>query len=1200
MSDTLRLNRVCIQVHSASDLIVADHLSNSSDPYVVVKLAGQRVRTKTIMKSLEPVWDAEFTICTADAPVLHFEVWDWDRTTPPDPLGDAILDLRATTSFSGALKLQRVASGQLNVTVSTYEIPESDDPSSSSLCLYILDVLLEAGSETPVNSYVQISMDDSDLFAESRLINKTRTPKYNMAFNCLILSEKPPGPLKFSLFNMPINEAAKIVGTIEFDPHSLFYGDQIHRATLKLPNSSATLKVDFEFTALANYTSTVALADGGAVTGNTGDFEVPTPGLFRELDEARIEKRMKRSALPKNKRRKLVLPSRMPILQIAKSTSGFYEHGADYTKVRVFIKHASKLKVADLVSQSSDPFCVVTFAGGIKASTKIVQKDLNPIWNESFEYWLHSELNEESANILAFEVFDWNRTTASESIGKCSFDLNALNDSGAAGGCFEGDLRITNELTGMLSVRIEAEAVDTSSLTKDNFKVAELCRVDCAIIESSGFDEHCFVNVSIEGSGFYGETNTGVLKAHFPFLIDNSDTLDKLVFSVYRDMGKSPRQLIGTYIYDLVDLLRSDSGEYTGEIDLGNRNSLTVDLLATVVEQNIPLHWEYLNSASITLYTFDTSLLSRTEVANPTTRLTQRIERVLSRPEPQTSLTLRELLMLDGESLTPLLCYLDLRIESAKDLIIADRLSKSSDPFVRACFNSTCVETPYIEKNLSPEWNFNCQLVLELDPDSANILMFKVFDWNPTMKSNQIGSIAILLDSFFAEDDSGSQFEGELKLRGVDSGNILVSMALNRVYLKTSTDRTIFGSAVESSDGPVVWDLSISKILGGEGKGLYFKIFAGDVFIESPVYKDSHPDFKSSLWSPPITDGSIMVHVFERMSPHKDEDVGVFSLPIDELTRASTGMVFIGDKATTNGKFVVSLCVRRTVLQEERQESSNTSMTPVLVNENPNRKIQAKERVSSLELLEQELTPTVGIVKADDVQLESDAKSEVIADDISAELQEAGVRVVTPIEVPRLPNDFVMDSRLLVTAEVSDEPNVEQSKELSQTKEITPGSVQDDLPAILEKDLSTLRAQMLGELQVEIADIRKQGLENVALQLKAKYDELYEVEEKETRAMRARIDALEAKRIAEIEMKVSEADYLCTEKELLGSNVGKVFGISGLLGTTTDAFAPFPVMQSYFRPSCAVEDIPEAKQGEVEKATVSRLVSEGISKYCSC
>jgi hypothetical protein len=85
-----------------------------SDPYVKLTLKGITQKSATIKKNLNPNWSQDFTFAgTYTELVSHpltLSVWDWDRFSSDDHLGDGTLDLRT-------LNLQYQAGAPLTCTV---------------------------------------------------------------------------------------------------------------------------------------------------------------------------------------------------------------------------------------------------------------------------------------------------------------------------------------------------------------------------------------------------------------------------------------------------------------------------------------------------------------------------------------------------------------------------------------------------------------------------------------------------------------------------------------------------------------------------------------------------------------------------------------------------------------------------------------------------------------------------------------------------------------------------------------------------------------------------------------------------------------------------------------------------------------------------------------------------------------------------
>ncbi|KAL9227019.1 hypothetical protein vseg_002766 [Gypsophila vaccaria] len=67
----------------------------TSDPYVIVRLGKQKLKTRIIRKSLNPVWNEDLTLCVVDEnePVKIY-VYDHDTFTMDDKMGDAEFELK--------------------------------------------------------------------------------------------------------------------------------------------------------------------------------------------------------------------------------------------------------------------------------------------------------------------------------------------------------------------------------------------------------------------------------------------------------------------------------------------------------------------------------------------------------------------------------------------------------------------------------------------------------------------------------------------------------------------------------------------------------------------------------------------------------------------------------------------------------------------------------------------------------------------------------------------------------------------------------------------------------------------------------------------------------------------------------------------------------------------------------------------------
>ncbi|KAJ1394239.1 C2 domain [Sesbania bispinosa] len=99
MEDLIGLLR--IHIKRGVNLAVRD--VSTSDPYVVVKMGHQKLKTRVIKKDINPEWNEELTLSVTH-PVVPFllTVYDHDTFTKDDKMGDAEFDL---SPYIEALKM---------------------------------------------------------------------------------------------------------------------------------------------------------------------------------------------------------------------------------------------------------------------------------------------------------------------------------------------------------------------------------------------------------------------------------------------------------------------------------------------------------------------------------------------------------------------------------------------------------------------------------------------------------------------------------------------------------------------------------------------------------------------------------------------------------------------------------------------------------------------------------------------------------------------------------------------------------------------------------------------------------------------------------------------------------------------------------------------------------------------------------------
>ncbi|XP_058781833.1 protein C2-DOMAIN ABA-RELATED 4-like [Vicia villosa] len=106
-----------IHVQRGVNLAVRD--VKSSDPYVVIKMGKQKLKTRVVKKNVNPEWNEDLTLSISDPKIpIHLHVYDKDTFSLDDKMGDAEFDIGP---FIEAIKMR--LEGLPNETIVTKVVP---------------------------------------------------------------------------------------------------------------------------------------------------------------------------------------------------------------------------------------------------------------------------------------------------------------------------------------------------------------------------------------------------------------------------------------------------------------------------------------------------------------------------------------------------------------------------------------------------------------------------------------------------------------------------------------------------------------------------------------------------------------------------------------------------------------------------------------------------------------------------------------------------------------------------------------------------------------------------------------------------------------------------------------------------------------------------------------------------------------------
>ncbi|KAK2387826.1 Calcium-dependent lipid-binding (CaLB domain) family protein [Trifolium repens] len=79
-----------LKIHVQRGVNLAIRDVTSSDPYVVINMGKQKLKTKVVRNNLNPEWNDDLTLYISDTHTpVHLQVYDKDNFSLDDKMGDA-------------------------------------------------------------------------------------------------------------------------------------------------------------------------------------------------------------------------------------------------------------------------------------------------------------------------------------------------------------------------------------------------------------------------------------------------------------------------------------------------------------------------------------------------------------------------------------------------------------------------------------------------------------------------------------------------------------------------------------------------------------------------------------------------------------------------------------------------------------------------------------------------------------------------------------------------------------------------------------------------------------------------------------------------------------------------------------------------------------------------------------------------------
>eukprot|EP00003_Mantamonas_plastica_P020667 TRINITY_DN3328_c0_g1_i1.p1 TRINITY_DN3328_c0_g1~~TRINITY_DN3328_c0_g1_i1.p1 ORF type:complete len:1368 (+),score=552.22 TRINITY_DN3328_c0_g1_i1:1804-5907(+) len=202
-----------VQIFSARDLVPVDALGlGSADPFVTLKFSGldQEFKTDIIKGTLNPEWTNQHYILPAQdtTAVLTLTVWDWDRLTGNDFLGQVqipVADLEEDKPIHKFYPLGRDMEGEFekadvsgDLEVQVCYSSDRDRPGISELLepaylhCFVYGATIDRGlfNAGKMDPYCKVKFEGQQLEYRTKKISDTDVPDYNESFKLEVTNEE--------------------------------------------------------------------------------------------------------------------------------------------------------------------------------------------------------------------------------------------------------------------------------------------------------------------------------------------------------------------------------------------------------------------------------------------------------------------------------------------------------------------------------------------------------------------------------------------------------------------------------------------------------------------------------------------------------------------------------------------------------------------------------------------------------------------------------------------------------------------------------------------------------------------------------------------------------------------------------------------------------------------------------------------------
>ncbi|KAK8680100.1 hypothetical protein V6N13_109054 [Hibiscus sabdariffa] len=208
-----------LRIHVKRGVNLAVRDARSSDPYVVVKMGKQKLKTRMVKRDVNPEWNDELTLSMTDPNIpIKLTVYDHDTFTKDDKMGDAEFEVR---SYIEALRKHTNLEEIQNGTVLSRLQPNNNNCLAEESLIYLKDgkilqdLVLRLGNvecgEVEIHIVGPGSQEDGPIASGYHARDPSNLVEEEVRYMCLNLSNQSGSKCWTDVLEENVNQGKSLV-----------------------------------------------------------------------------------------------------------------------------------------------------------------------------------------------------------------------------------------------------------------------------------------------------------------------------------------------------------------------------------------------------------------------------------------------------------------------------------------------------------------------------------------------------------------------------------------------------------------------------------------------------------------------------------------------------------------------------------------------------------------------------------------------------------------------------------------------------------------------------------------------------------------------------------------------------------------------------------------------------------------------------